>query len=98
MFSNGIEAGEAAANHAGIDWKESAYRTTCFLHHEKKCVVCGEDKIIDVHHYDENKNNNSTENLIPLCPTHHRYWHSRYRSLIQKKVDHYKITIQKDSL
>ena len=71
-----------------IDSK-SAHRTICFHHHEHKCVVCGEDKIIDVHHLDGNSDNNSPENLIPLCPTHHKYWHSRFRKLIKKKVLQY---------
>ena len=38
----------------------------------KKCVVCDFDKIIDIHHIDGNKNNHADENLIGLCPNHHR--------------------------
>lgn len=72
------------------NWKESSYRSTCFLYHEKKCVICGEDKILDVHHYDENHKNNSPENLIPLCPTHHAYWHSRFKLLVEEKINEYK--------
>jgi hypothetical protein len=68
------------------NWKESCYRTTCFLYHKKECIICGEKNIVHVHHFDENKKNNKPENLIPLCPTHHQYWHSRYRKLIEKKV------------
>jgi hypothetical protein len=63
------------------------YRTICFKHWPKKCVICNEDKIVEVHHYDENTKNNNYKNLIPLCPTHHQYWHSRYRNLIREKVD-----------
>lgn len=73
------------------NWKEEAYRTTCFLHHDKMCVVCGEKLIVEVHHYDENKQNNSPENLIPLCPTHHQYLHSRHKDLVQHIVDAYRI-------
>lgn len=36
------------------------------------CVVCGFEKIVDLHHIDGNKQNNSSENLIGLCPNHHR--------------------------
>ena len=54
------------------NWKDDSYRTTCFLYHEKKCVVCGEDKIIDVHHYDENKKNNNKENLIEKTVNNYR--------------------------
>lgn len=71
------------------NWRESSYRSTCFLHHKKKCVVCGEDKIVDVHHFDEDKENNSPENLVPLCPTHHMYCHSRYKGLVIKKIERY---------
>lgn len=42
-----------------------------------------------VHHFDENKKNNTKENLIPLCPTHHQYWHSRYRFLVEGKIVKY---------
>lgn len=69
--------------------KYKNYRTICWYNHAKKCVVCQEDKIVAVHHMDEDKTNNDPKNLVPLCPTHHGYWHSRYRSLIQAKVDAY---------
>lgn len=71
------------------NWNPEAYRTTCFLHHKKECVICGEQNIVEVHHLDENKKNNSPENLIPLCPTHHQYWHSKYRYIIYDKVIEY---------
>lgn len=72
------------------NWKDERYRTTCFLYHKKECVVCGENKIVDVHHFDENKKNNSPENLIPICPTHHTYWHSRYKEDVYDKVIEYR--------
>ena len=71
------------------NWKEDSYRTTCFEFHKKECVVCGENKIVEVHHYDGNHENNKKENLVPICSTHHKYWHSRYRYLIKDKVDNY---------
>jgi hypothetical protein len=71
------------------NWKQEAYRSTCFAYHKKQCVVCDESNIVQVHHMDENKNNNAPANLIPLCPTHHQYWHSRYRQLIQATVNEY---------
>lgn len=73
----------------GMHSKSPAYQTICFNHHEKKCVVCSEDKIVEVHHYDENHDNNDPKNLVPLCPTHHKYWHSRYRHLIEDAVKTY---------
>jgi hypothetical protein len=71
------------------NWREDAYRTTCFSKHNKKCIICGETKIVEVHHYDGNHSNNKIENLIPLCPTHHRYCHSRYMSEISHVIDSY---------
>ncbi len=35
---------------------------------------------------DENNLNNNPSNLIPLCPTHHQYWHSNFKYLIEKRV------------
>jgi hypothetical protein len=71
------------------NWSDNSYRTTCFHHHDKKCVVCGEENIVEVHHLDENSSNNKPENLIPLCPTHHQYWHSRHKHLIEDIVMEY---------
>jgi hypothetical protein len=68
------------------NWTGSNYRTVCFHYHKKECVICGENRIVDVHHLDENHNNNSPENLIPLCPTHHMYWHSRHKHLVEQII------------
>jgi hypothetical protein len=43
----------------------------------KECVICGFDKIVDLHHLDANKTNNSSKNLIGLCPNHHRMIHNQ---------------------
>jgi len=71
------------------NWKAESYRSLCFVEHAKKCVVCGEDKIVAVHHMNEDHSDNSIDNLVPLCPTHHQYMHSRYRSEILPKVEEY---------
>jgi hypothetical protein len=71
------------------NWKPEQYRTTCFSAHKKECVVCGENKIVAVHHLNEDHSDNRIENLIPLCPTHHQYWHSKYRPLIEGAVSLY---------
>ena len=65
------------------------YTSICFKHHKKECVICGEQNIVAVHHYNHDHYDNKPENLVPLCPTHHMYWHSKYRHLIQEKVDKY---------
>ena len=71
------------------NWSDDSYRSTCFLYHKKECIICGENKIVEVHHMDENKNNNSPENLVPLCPTHHQYWHSRYKEEVEETIYKY---------
>lgn len=66
-----------------------SYRIVCFRHHKKECVVCKETVIVEAHHYDENHENNEPSNFVPLCPTHHRYWHSRHKHLIEDVVHDY---------
>jgi hypothetical protein len=66
------------------------YTTICFKKHKKECVICKENRIVAVHHYDYNKNNNKPDNLIPLCTTHHLYMHSKYRWLLKECVDEYR--------
>jgi hypothetical protein len=68
---------------------DASYRRICFEHHKKECIICKEQNVVEVHHYDGVHENNKPENLVPLCPTHHRYWHSRYRSIIRETVDKY---------
>ena len=68
---------------------EKKFRLICFRYHKKECIICGEDKIISVHHFDENHQNDEPKNLIPMCPTHHCYMHSAHRKLIEDKVINY---------
>src|SRR3989344_9093994 len=43
----------------------------------KKCILCDFDNIVELHHIDRNKNNISENNLVGLCPNHHRMIHHR---------------------
>ena len=43
----------------------------------EKCVLCGFDKIVEMHHLDHDKNNNSENNLAGLCPNHHKMLHAK---------------------
>ncbi|PIN91011.1 hypothetical protein COU57_02280 [Candidatus Pacearchaeota archaeon CG10_big_fil_rev_8_21_14_0_10_32_14] len=46
----------------------------------ENCVVCNFNKVVDLHHLDENKKNNDPKNLLGLCPNHHKMLHDfRYR-------------------
>jgi hypothetical protein len=71
------------------NWKRKQYRTTCFTFHKKKCVCCSEKFIVEVHHYDEDTENNDPRNLVPLCPTHHQYVHSRFKKLYFPMIKEY---------
>ena len=71
------------------NWKQDTYQTTCWLYHGKKCLICEEEKIVTVHHVNEDHSDNRPENLVPLCPTHHQYVHSRYRNEVQPIIEEY---------
>ena len=88
-FESAKFCSRSCANNRKEWWKENAtgYRTIAFQNHEEKCAICGFDKIVAVHHIDENKKNNSQENLIPLCPNHHEMVHSKWRSEVQPFID-----------
>lgn len=82
-----FRSGKNAANYK--EDEDSQYKVLLYRYHEKKCVVCGESKIIACHHYNDNHDDNRPENLVPLCPTHHCYIHSKYKNEIIDKVDTY---------
>lgn len=73
----------------GMYKKAENYATIAFRYHEHKCCICGEELIVHVHHYDGNHLNNEITNFVPLCPTHHQYYHSRFRYLVKDKIDEY---------
>ena len=53
----------------------------------KSCAICCFDKVVDLHHLDENKKNNTKENLAGLCPNHHKMFHDfKYRKEIQEEL------------
>lgn len=83
--SVGGKAKSEKHHHDGV----ANYTTVCWRHHDRICIVCGETKILAVHHLNENHSDNRPENLVPLCPTHHQYVHSRYREEVQPIIDKY---------
>ena len=58
------QGGKAKAEKYGI----VGDRTIANKHYKQECAVCGEDRVIDVHHIDEDRLNNHPSNLIFLCP------------------------------
>ena len=99
LFPQKVEyfCNRSCSNHrgSGLDWAKlrnvelTQYKTICFAHHEKKCVICEEKNIIAVHHYNEDHYDNRPENLVPMCPTHHEYMHSSFKYLVEDTVDNY---------
>jgi hypothetical protein len=69
--------------------KATAYQTIAYREHDRKCVICSERRVLEVHHYNGEHSDDSPENLVPMCPTHHRYMHSKYRYILETKVDFY---------
>ena len=43
----------------------------------EKCLICGFNKIVCLHHIDKNKKNNHKDNFIGLCPNHHFMAHNK---------------------
>ncbi len=86
----------SGSNHANYKEGKVRYREIAFKYHKHRCVICGEKNSVDVHHYDENKKNNSPRNLVPLCPTHHKYMHTiQFKPLIIEKVKRYMTRFKK---
>lgn len=72
--------------------KYKNYRTICFKYWPKECLICGWNRIVEVHHFDNNHKNNDKNNLVPLCPNHHaeliskRFKDETYNLLCQKII------------
>lgn len=74
----------------GLDYESYKNKT-------KQCVICGFDKIVELHHLDGNNQNNSSENLIGLCPNHHKMIHIfEYRKEIIEKLQNKGFKAPKD--
>lgn len=66
------------------------YRRICFEYWKHICAIpdCGWDKVVEVHHIDDDHNNNDKKNLIPLCPNHHRLTvTNEWKDEIRKVID-----------
>lgn len=60
-----------------------AYRKKALNHYGAKCSLCGYciEQCLEVHHKDLNRDNNSIENLIVLCPNCHKEVHNNLKSI-----------------
>ena len=67
-------------NYHGISLKEWNEIT-------EKCILCGFDKIVELHHLDGNKKNSQRNNLMGLCPNHHKMLHNeKYKDETTKEI------------
>lgn len=58
-----------------------SYRIRALEEYGEACTICGYDiiKNLEVHHRDNDRNNNKIENLDVLCPTHHKEYEKGIR-------------------
>lgn len=57
--------------------------------YDQRCVVCGFNDVVDVHHIDENRKNNSPKNLVFLCPNHHALLHRNNSEIVKQKIEEF---------
>jgi len=79
-------------NHWMYKTGKSSYRNLGLNTYGHKCAVCDESLLVQVHHIDKDRDNNSIDNLIVLCPTHHEYLHSEHIDVIKPLIDEYLLT------
>lgn len=85
------ECGNRYKNKSTINIQDSVnYRRNAFLAYPHECAACGwkeDEDILEVHHKDENRNNNHVSNLIILCPICHKYLTLHKKTLPQLLKD-----------
>lgn len=67
---------EIMSKHYGTGDGKYDYRHRAFEEYEHKCAICEwheDERALEVHHIDENRENNDITNLIILCPICHKY-------------------------
>lgn len=67
---------EVMPKHYGTGNGRYDYRHRAFEEYEHKCAICGwceDERVLEVHHIDEDRANNDITNLMILCPICHRY-------------------------
>lgn len=65
------------------------YRLKAMNKYSHECICCGwneDERILEVHHIDENRENNDIENLTILCPTCHRKITLGYYKLVDNQL------------
>jgi 5-methylcytosine-specific restriction endonuclease McrA len=74
-YNNKLKTGEKHPNYVNGD---GSYRRLAFNSLSNKCSDCGneDERVLEVHHIDENRKNNNIENLVILCANCHKIRHN----------------------
>lgn len=83
------ECGNRHKNEQVKQKDSSAYRRNAFEKYPHKCAICGfaeDEDLLEVHHIDENHNNNELSNLIILCPICHKKITSHKYQLVNNQI------------
>jgi len=58
----------------------------------KKCYICNFETIVELHHLDGKRENNNEDNMIGLCPNHHKMIHNyKFRNEIFQHINNKRI-------
>ena len=88
-YEKAIFCSRSCANSRQEWWNSNStnYRTIALQNWKHECAICGFDRIVAIHHIDEDHHNNDPKNLIPLCPNHHEMVHSKHRDEVVPLVE-----------
>lgn len=73
-LNSGNKFNSLRPNHYGVSGTTN-YRKNALSNYPNECAICGwkdDVDVLEVHHIDENRQNNELENLIVLCPICHK--------------------------
>lgn len=64
-------------NHPSWTGGKSSYDEIAYKTYKKECSICkfDDENALEVHHIDEDRNNNDIDNLMILCANHHSLVH-----------------------
>ena len=86
-----INAGEFFKSIRPTHYKNGigTYRENAFFEYHHQCAVCSwkeDEDVLEVHHIDENRENNNISNLIILCPICHKKLTTHKYQLINRNT------------
>lgn len=73
LICSGLASAKKTVGLAALRWRTRAIHGLA-----KACLKCGGDRLLGIHHLDENPENNAPENVTTLCASCHTRWHWRH--------------------